>query len=140
MKMNFKESGLEKIPIIHNLSICLAHGANSSLCWIDYNLNLSNVTNASTIPNLLGIEIQNLPWVGMGIWLVTYVALLILFHKSGGREKFMAMGIGGWLASIVYAQAGLLGSGTTSAGIFTFSFFMMVISIIAYALIKDASE
>jgi hypothetical protein len=101
-----------------------------------------NLSNASSSINPLGVIQLNLPWFGMGIWVVTYIALFILFSKSGGREKFFAMGVGGFIATVAYAQVGLLGQALSIAEIstFTFSFLIMIISIIAYALIKDAGE
>ena len=76
----------------------------------------------------------------MGLWAVTYVALFVLFHKSGGKEKFMGMAIGGWIASIVYAQGGLFGNNIGGIAVFAFSFFIVILSIIAYGLVKESGE
>jgi predicted Abi (CAAX) family protease len=126
------------MPIISNLTQCVAHGYNTSPCWVNYTLSLAtNLTNytSSSVPDPLHVVVQNLPWVGLALWVTTYLALFILFHKSGGREKFMAMGLGGFLASIVYSQGGLI-----NVAYFTFSFLILIFSIIAYALIKDSGE
>ena len=129
------------MPIIYNITSCVAHGYNTSPCWINYTIQTATNSSVNTaIPNPLSIVTLNLPWVGMAIWVITYLALFILFSKSGGREKFMGIAFGGFIASIVYAQAGLLGSGTPEASLFAFSFFIVIISIIAYALVKDSGE
>ncbi len=127
------------MPIITNASICAAHGyLNTTVCWLNYTITQTTGSN----PNLLGTILANLPWFGEAIWVLTYLAVFILFHKSGGREKFMAMGIVGFLASMGYSQMGLFGAPGSIAEISTFalSIFIMIISIIAYALVKDSGE
>ncbi len=97
--------------------------------------------SSAAIPNPMGIVTGNLPWFGLGIWVITYAAIFILFHKSGGREKFFAMGVLGFGANVVYASAGLFGGvGALGFGTFMFSFFILIISIVSYALIKDQGE
>ena len=127
-----------KMPIAYNMTACAAHGYNFSSCWLNYTINAINNTN----PNIIGAVQVNLPWFGFGVWLITYTALFILFNKSGGREKFMAIGIGGFLASIAYAQIGLFGAAGSTAeiSVFVLSFFVLILSIIAYALVKDSGE
>ena len=129
------------MPISGNTIFCAAHGFNTTPCWYNYVLQSANSTlNNTANPNPIGIISANLPWWGAGLWIVTYIAIFILFQKSGGREKFMAMGIGGFLATIAYAQAGILGTGSAEIGIFALTFFILIISAIAYALIKDTGE
>ncbi|MEM3245881.1 MAG: hypothetical protein QXN16_03885 [Candidatus Micrarchaeaceae archaeon] len=128
------------MPILYNATQCLNLGYNASPCWVPYNLGLANVTNASTVPNIVGVLVQNLPWFGLGIFAVTYAALFILFYRSGGREKFIAIGIAGFLANIVYAQIGVLGIGISEIAAFAFSIFVLIVSIVAYALVKDSGE
>lgn len=129
------------MPISYNQTFCLAQHYNTTPCWYNYSLSsLGNVTNGTASPNIVAPIMQNIPWAGLGLWAITYVAIFIIFHKSGGREKFMAMGISGFLASIVYAQVGILGNSIDVMSIFAFSFFMLIISVIVYALIKDSGE
>lgn len=120
---------------MYNLTQCLHLGYNASPCWENYSIQLiSNATNG-TIPDPLHIVTQNLPWFGFAIWIVTYIALFALFYRSGGREKFLGIAFGGFIASIVYAQADLI-----NLGPFAFSIFIVIVSILGYALIKDSGE
>lgn len=123
------------MPILYNLTQCTNLGYNSSPCWANYTLGLQNVTNSSAIPDPLHVVTANLPWFGFAIWILTYVALFILFQRSGGREKFLGMSFGGFLATIVYMQAALI-----NLPVFAFSIFIVIVSIVGYALIKEAGE
>lgn len=127
------------MPIITNATLCAANGyQNTTVCWLNYTMAGLNGTN----PNVLGNIMANLPWFGLAIWIITYVALFILFNRSGGKEKFLAMGIGGFIISAMYAQIGILGNPGSSSEIGTvaFSFFILLITAIVYALIKDTGE
>lgn len=127
------------MPIVTNATICAAHGyPNTTECWINYTISGINSTN----PNLIGTIQTNLPWFGLAIWIVTYIAIFMLFYKSGGREKFLAIGIMGFIATMGYAQIGLLGAPGSIAEIstFGFGFFILIVSAIAYALVKDSGE
>lgn len=127
------------MPIITNITQCAAHGyPNTSTCWINYTLTGLNASN----PNLLGVVQVNVPWVGLAIWVIAYVALFILFSKSGGREKFFAISLTGFITTIALAAIGVLGQqgSTAEIGVVGLSFLIFVISTIAYALIKDSGE
>ncbi len=128
--------------IINNATACAAHGYyNTTVCWINYSI--SGVTGLNTSnPNLVGTILYNLPWFGEAIWILSYIALFLLFFKSGGREKFLLMGIGGFIISAAYAQIGLFGAPGSISTVSTvaFSFFILLISIVAYALVKDSGE
>ena len=125
------------MPIVANTMICATHGYNVSPCWINYTL--SGVIN-STNPNPIALITTNLPWWGLGLWLATYVAIFIIYSRSGGREKFLAMGIGGFIATVAYIQVGIMGVGSAEIGVFALSLLILIVSAVAYALIKDSGE
>ncbi|MEM4097882.1 MAG: hypothetical protein QXS81_04265, partial [Candidatus Micrarchaeaceae archaeon] len=62
------------MPIVYNVTQCTALGYNSTPCWVPYKLGLANVTNASTVPNMVGVIVQNIPWFGLVIFAITYAA------------------------------------------------------------------
>jgi len=125
------------MPIVANAITCAAHGYNVSPCWVNYTL--SGIVNG-TNPNPVALLSTNLPWWGLGLWLVTYIAIFIIYSKSGGREKFLAVGIGGFIATIAYIQVGIMGIGSAEIGVLALSLFILIVSAVAYALIKDSGE
>lgn len=96
--------------------------------WVNWTLNLTN----STLPDPLHTVTGNLPWFGLGIWAITYIALIALFYNNGYKEKWVGMASIGVLVTFGYRQISIVG-----VGAIMYSIFILALSIIAYALFKD---
>ena len=86
---------------------------------------------------MLHTTVSNLPWFGMGIWAVTYIVLLAMFYNQGYKEKWLGMSFIGLISTLIYAQINLFTTSTGTIAAVMLSVFVLVISIVMYAVFKD---